>query len=45
VRRPREKGPKVKVDVKPEADFDLNARDFVDLARRMASSVPLKVPA
>ena len=36
VRRPREKGPKVKVDVKPEADFDFNARDFVDLARRMA---------
>ena len=36
VRRPREKGPKVKVDVKPEADFDFNAKDFVDLARRMA---------
>jgi len=37
VRRPREKGPKVKVDLKPEADFDFNARDFVDLARRMSA--------
>jgi 2-haloacid dehalogenase len=36
VRRPKEKGPKVKVDVKPEPDFDYNARDFVDLARQMA---------
>jgi 2-haloacid dehalogenase len=45
VRRPREKGPKVKVDVKPEADFDLNARDFVDLARRISRSVPRRVPA
>jgi len=36
VARPREKGPKVKLDVKPETDFDYNARDFVDLARRMA---------
>jgi len=36
VGRPKEKGPKVKVDVSPEADFDLNARDFVDLARRLA---------
>src|SRR5471030_1764449 len=37
VRRPREKGPKVKIDVKPEADFDYNARDFVDLAQRMSA--------
>ncbi|MCC6210612.1 MAG: haloacid dehalogenase type II [Burkholderiales bacterium] len=37
VRRPREMGPKVRVDVKPEADFDYNARDFVDLARRMTA--------
>lgn len=37
VRRPKEKGPKVKVDVAPEADFDFNAKDFVDLARRMAA--------
>ncbi len=37
VRRPREKGPKVKLDLKPEADFDYNAKDFVDLARRMAA--------
>ena len=36
VRRPREKGPKVKVDVTPEPDFDFNARDFVDLAGKMA---------
>jgi 2-haloacid dehalogenase len=35
VRRPREKGPKVKLDLKAEADFDFNAKDFVDLARRM----------
>ncbi len=37
VRRPREKGPKVKVDVTPEKDFDFNAKDFVDLARRMSA--------
>src|SRR5687767_2533844 len=36
VGRPREKGPKVKVDVKPEPSFDYNARDFVDLARKLA---------
>ena len=36
VRRPREKGPKVKLDVSPEPAFDCNARDFVDLARRLA---------
>ena len=36
VRRPREKGPKVKVDVRPEPDFDYNAKDFVDLAQRMS---------
>jgi 2-haloacid dehalogenase len=40
VRRPREKGPKAKVDVTPEADFDFNAKDFVDLARRMARRPP-----
>jgi 2-haloacid dehalogenase len=40
VRRPREKGPKAKVDVKPEPDFDFNAKDFVDLARRMARRFP-----
>ncbi|HLX79654.1 MAG TPA: haloacid dehalogenase type II [Burkholderiales bacterium] len=37
VRRPRERGPKVKLDLKPEADFDFNAGDFVDLARRMSA--------
>ena len=35
VRRPREKGPQVKVDVTPDPGFDVNARDFVDLARKM----------
>ena len=37
IKRPREKGPQVKLDLKPEADFDYNAKDFVDLARRMAA--------
>jgi 2-haloacid dehalogenase len=36
VRRPREQGPKVKLDVSPEPSFDVNARDFVDLAKRLA---------
>ena len=36
VRRPREQGPGVKLDVTPEPSFDYNARDFVDLARRIA---------
>jgi len=36
VRRPREKGPQVKVDVTPEQSFDYNARDFVDLASKIA---------
>jgi 2-haloacid dehalogenase len=36
VGRPKEKGPKAKVDVSPEADFDINAKDFIDLARRLA---------
>jgi 2-haloacid dehalogenase len=36
IRRPREKGPKVKLDVAPEPAFDFNARDFVDLAKRIA---------
>jgi len=36
VRRPREKGPKVRLDVAPEPTFDVNARDFVDLAKRLA---------
>jgi 2-haloacid dehalogenase len=37
VGRPKEKGPKIKVDVKPEADFDFNAKDFVDLAKRISA--------
>jgi 2-haloacid dehalogenase len=36
VGRPREKGPKVKVDVKPEAGFDFNAKSFIELARKLA---------
>jgi 2-haloacid dehalogenase len=40
VARPREKGPKVKLDVKPEADFDCNAKDFVELARKLAAARP-----
>ena len=36
VGRPREKGPKVKVDVNPEPSFDFNARDFVGLAQQVA---------
>ncbi len=36
VRRPREQGPKVKLDVAAAPSFDYNARDFVDLARKMA---------
>ena len=36
VRRPREKGPQVKVDVTPDPDFDFNVRNFVDLAKKMA---------
>ena len=35
VGRPREKGPSVKVDVKPEAEFDCNARSFVELAKKL----------
>lgn len=38
VARPKEKGPKVKVDVSPEPDFDFNARDFVHLAALLAKS-------
>lgn len=37
VGRPLEKGPAVKVDVKPEAQFTFNARDFVSLARKMGA--------
>jgi 2-haloacid dehalogenase len=36
VGRPREQGPKVKVDVSPETDFDINAKSFVDLAQKLA---------
>ena len=36
VRRPREQGPKMKLDVAPEPSFEYNARDFVDLAARLA---------
>jgi 2-haloacid dehalogenase len=36
VRRPKEKGPGVKLELAPEADFDFNARDFVHLAKQLA---------
>jgi len=36
VGRPKEKGPKVKVDVSPEPDFDIHAKSFVDLAQKLA---------
>jgi 2-haloacid dehalogenase len=36
VRRPRERGPGVKLDTAPERDFDVNAKDFVDLAGKLA---------
>lgn len=35
VARPLEKGPRVVLDVKPERRFDVNATDFVDLARKL----------
>ena len=35
VRRPLEFGPKVRMDVKPERAFDVNAEDFVDLADQL----------
>jgi 2-haloacid dehalogenase len=36
VPRPREYGPAVKADVSPEPAFDIQARDFNDLARQLA---------
>ena len=35
VARAMEKGPNTKLDLKPEARFDLNARDFLDLATKL----------
>jgi 2-haloacid dehalogenase len=35
VRRPREHGPNVRVDLSADRAFDFNADDFVDLARQM----------
>jgi 2-haloacid dehalogenase len=35
VRRPLEQGPGVRKDLKPERGFDINADDFLDLARRL----------
>jgi 2-haloacid dehalogenase len=35
VRRPKEHGPNVRVDVAAERAFDVNADDFVDLARQL----------
>jgi len=36
VARPLEHGPGVRVDRRPEKDFDINARDFNDLAAKLA---------
>lgn len=37
VPRPRERGPKARVDASPEAAFDVNASDFIDLAARLGA--------
>jgi len=37
VARPRERGPKAQVDVSPEPAFDINASDFLDLARQLGA--------
>jgi 2-haloacid dehalogenase len=37
VPRPREYGPKVGVDVSPDPAFDVHARDFVELAKKMTA--------
>ncbi len=37
VARPLERGPKARIDVAPEPAFDLNAGDFIDLARQLGA--------
>lgn len=37
VPRPLEKGPTAEPDVKPERDFTVNAKDFIDLARKLGA--------
>jgi 2-haloacid dehalogenase len=37
VARPREKGPKHKLDLKPEREFTQNAKSFLDLARKLGA--------
>ena len=37
VPRPLEYGPDVEVDTAPEAEFDVNARDFLDLAAKLGA--------
>jgi len=37
VARPREKGPKQKLDLKPEREFTHNAKSFLDLARKLGA--------
>ncbi|HWQ39823.1 MAG TPA: haloacid dehalogenase type II [Burkholderiales bacterium] len=37
VARPREKGPRVAVDVAPDPSFDVNATDFLDLADKLGA--------
>ena len=35
--RPLEYGPDVEVDTTPESEFDVNAEDFLDLARQLGT--------
>jgi 2-haloacid dehalogenase len=37
VPRPLERGPGVNIDTSPESDFDINATDFLDLARQLGT--------
>ena len=37
VARPLERGPDVEIDIAPESEFDINAEDFLDLARKLGA--------
>jgi 2-haloacid dehalogenase len=37
VRRPLEYGPNVEIDSEPDASFDINAGDFLDLAHKLGA--------
>ena len=45
VQRPFEFGDPARKDLGFEPRFDVNAKDFIDLARRIASGVPRGLPA